>query len=196
MVLTVVGVAALTWVLTGSNTWLRGQATQTAAATPSPVFSPAHRSFGSAFSNFFNIRPKPQQPIAYTHTVHINKVNLPCVYCHEGAETGSQASIPTINKCWECHESAATDRPEIKRIAALVEQKRDIEWQRVYGWVRESHVRFNHEPHFRNKIDCTTCHGDVSKMTVAEKVVNHTMDFCLSCHDGKKATRECMACHY
>ena len=36
----------------------------------------------------------------------------------------------------------------------------EIPWQRVYGFTREAHVRFNHAPHIRASVDCSTCHGD------------------------------------
>ena len=72
----------------------------------------------------------------------------------------------------------------------------DIPWQRVWGWVEESHVRFNHAPHIREGIDCTKCHGDVSEMTVATRVIDHTMEFCVSCHRERNAPDDCVTCHY
>jgi len=57
-------------------------------------------------------------------------------------------------------------------------------------------VRFNHAPHVRAKVECATCHGDVAKQTVAERVVDHTMGFCVSCHQAKKASNDCLTCHY
>ena len=72
----------------------------------------------------------------------------------------------------------------------------DIPWQRVYGWLEESHVRFNHAPHIREGVDCSTCHGDVRQMTVATRAVDHTMEFCVTCHREKKAPDDCLTCHY
>ena len=39
----------------------------------------------------------------------------------------------------------------------------DLAWQRVYGFTREAHVRFNHAPHIRAKVECATCHGDIAQ---------------------------------
>ena len=66
----------------------------------------------------------------------------------------------------------------------------DLEWQRVYGFIEESHVRFNHSPHIRAKVECATCHGDVTKMTVAQRAVDHTMNFCINCHKQKGASND------
>ena len=162
----------------------------------SSVFTPAHPSLSAAVREFFNIRPTPVQPIAYTHTVHVLKVQMVCANCHEGVDKGPVAKIPTINKCWECHEFVATDKPEIKKIAEYQKRGEDIPWQRVYGFPPISHVRFNHEPHIRNKVECATCHGDIRHMTTARRVVDHTMGFCVKCHNEKKASNDCLTCHY
>ena len=51
-------------------------------------------------------------------------------------------------------------------------------------------------PHIRNNVDCTTCHGDVAKGTVATRNVEHTMGFCVDCHRAKKASNDCLTCHF
>ena len=134
------------------------------AAAASAIFTPAHPSLSSAFREFFDIRPKPVQPVGYTHTVHVLQVKLDCTYCHEGVNKGPVAKIPNISKCWECHENMPADKPELKKIADYEKRNEDIPWQRVYGFPPISHVRFNHEPHFRNKVECATCHGDIPQI--------------------------------
>jgi len=57
-------------------------------------------------------------------------------------------------------------------------------------------VRFQHAPHIRAKVDCTACHGDVANQTVAERVVDHNMGFCVNCHRQKGASNDCLTCHY
>ena len=54
----------------------------------------------------------------------------------------------------------------------------DLAWQRVYGFSSVDHVRFNHAPHIRAKVECATCHGNVGEQTVAQRSVDHTMGFC------------------
>ena len=42
----------------------------------------------------------------------------------------------------------------------MQEKGLDLAWQRVYDYPREAHVRFNHAPHIRAKVECSTCHGN------------------------------------
>jgi hypothetical protein len=175
---------------------LKGQTTAPAPAVPSPIFTPAHSSLGQALKEFFWIRETPVQPIAYTHKVHVQQNGMHCTDCHIGVEKGPMASIPGISICMSCHEDTATDKPEIQKLAAYFKRGEDIPWQRVYGFPPISHVKFNHAPHIRAKVECSTCHGDIPNMTQAQRVVNHTMGFCKNCHEEKKASNDCMTCHY
>ncbi len=90
----------------------------------------------------------PVQPIAYTHTVHLAK-GLQCTFCHVGVDQGPEARIPGVTVCMTCHQVIATDRPEIKKIAAYQARGEDIPWVRVYNYSESAHVRFNHAPHIR-----------------------------------------------
>lgn len=195
--LAVLTVAGLVWGLAARSGLLRGQSSASPSRTQNTsVFRPVHSSAGQVVRHFFGIRSEPQQPIAYTHQVHIGKVKLPCVYCHVNVETGPIATIPNITACMVCHESAATDHAEVKKMSEYQSRGEDIPWQRVYGWTDEAHVRFNHAPHIRAEVGCETCHGDLSKMTVAERVVDHTMGFCVNCHTERQVSNDCMTCHY
>ena len=49
----------------------------------------------------------------------------------------------------------------------------DLAWQRVYGFANEDHVKFNHAPHIRAKVECSTCHGNIAEQTVAQRNVEH-----------------------
>ena len=79
---------------------------------------------------------------------------------------------------------------------ALLEKGLDFEWQRVYGWAPEAHVRFEHAPHIRAKVECSTCHGDQAAQTVAERAVNMDMAFCVNCHKTRQASNDCLTCHF
>lgn len=135
------------------------------------------------------------QPIAYSHRQHID-LGLQCLDCHSFADTGAAATIPSVRKCMLCHAKIATGKPEIKKLAAFADSRREVPWQRVYGFPREALVKFQHAPHARAKIGCATCHGDMEHATTAELLVKHDMGTCLSCHRRYKATEDCAACHY
>jgi hypothetical protein len=159
------------------------------------IFTPGHSSLGSAVADFFDIRPTPVQPIAFTHKVHLEK-NLTCPVCHTGVTQGPQAGIPSAKFCMACHMVIAADKPEIKKLTAYVQRGEDVPWQRVYGFSQMAHVRFNHAPHIRAGVECSSCHGDLAQQTVAVRSVNLNMGYCLSCHLEKKASVDCQTCHY
>jgi Cytochrome c7 and related cytochrome c/Class III cytochrome C family len=165
------------------------------AQDPSTVFTPAHATLGAAARDFFAIRSKPEQPIPFPHKTHIDK-KAECVDCHESVAKGPIAGIPSVKTCMICHSQIATDRPLIKQVTSYSDKGVEIPWQRVYGFTREAHVRFNHAPHIRASVDCAACHGDVAKQSVAERVVDHNMGFCVKCHEQKNAPNECLTCHY
>src|SRR3954452_18064056 len=164
------------------------------AADPA-VFTLAHRSTVDAARDYFNIRPTAQQPIPFPHKTHIAKKAV-CTDCHETVEKGPIAGIPSVKTCMICHDQIATDHPLIKQVASYSQKGIEIPWQRVYGFTHEAHVRFQHAPHIRAKVDCAACHGDVANQTVAERVVDHNMGFCVNCHRQKGASNDCLTCHY
>ncbi len=136
------------------------------------------------------------QPIAYTHKKHI-AIGMQCLDCHSMADIGPAATIPSVAKCMLCHAKIATDKPEIKKMATEYAAKgREIPWVRVYGFEPHAFVKFNHAPHIRAKVDCATCHGDMTQVDTAQKLVNHNMGTCLACHRQKGASQDCATCHY
>jgi hypothetical protein len=164
----------------------------------SPAFTTAHATFADAARHFLNIRPRPQQPIDFPHKIHSpTETGIECQECHTGVKRGARAGIPGVNYCMTCHETIGdTTDPRIQSLRDYAKRGEDMPWQRVYGFLEESHVRFNHAPHVRAGVECETCHGDLTQMTVAQRVVDHTMGFCLNCHNQKGASKDCLTCHY
>jgi len=84
----------------------------------------------------------------------------------------------------------------IQKMTAMAEKGEDFQWRRVYDYPPESHVRFNHEPHIRAKVECSTCHGNIAQQTVAQRNVDLNMGFCVTCHRENKAPTDCLTCHF
>lgn len=154
-----------------------------------------NRTWTEAANDFFNWRPPAEQPIEFPHDVHIAR-KIRCTVCHRGVEKGPVAGLPGVKACMQCHTRIAADRPRIREIAAMRAKGIDLAWQRVYGFATDDHVKFNHAPHVRANVDCATCHGDLSTQTVAQRAVEHTMGFCVSCHNARKASVDCVTCHF
>jgi formamidopyrimidine-DNA glycosylase len=173
----------------------QGQITSASAAASDQVFTPAHSTVLGAIREFLDIRPTPVQPVQFTHKVHLANA-LQCVNCHVGVDQGPDAGIPSVSFCMTCHRVIATDKPEIKKVAAYYARGEDIPWERVYGFEPSAHVKFNHAPHIRAGVDCKECHGDMTTQTVAERKVNLTMGYCIQCHKQRQASIDCVTCHY
>ena len=159
------------------------------------VFTPAHSTIGASLRDFFNVHSTPEQPIAFTHKAHLAK-GLVCQNCHVGVDTGAEPRIPNVSFCMTCHIAIDTNNPVIKQVAAYQARGEDIPWQRVYDFEPEYHVRFNHAPHIRAGVNCSTCHGDMTQATVARRTVNLTMGFCVTCHRQEKVSVDCVTCHF
>ena len=169
---------------------------RTEDAASSAVFTPAHATLPAAVSDFFGVRPAAVQPFPFPHNTHVAK-KLKCTdYCHDSVEKGPVAGLPSVKTCMNCHESIAADKPLIKVIADYQKRGIDLSWQRVYGYTHEAHVRFNHAPHIRSKVECATCHGNIAAQDVAQRNVDLKMGFCVGCHKTRGAPNECITCHF
>ncbi|HZQ54409.1 MAG TPA: cytochrome c3 family protein [Bryobacteraceae bacterium] len=136
-----------------------------------------------------------QQPIAFPHNTHM-KLGMQCIDCHIGADIRDDAGIPSVRKCMLCHAKLAKNKPEVQKVRGYAEKNIEIPWLRVYGFSADAHVKFRHAPHFEAGVPCARCHGDLTKATVAEQTVHHTMGSCLTCHRQMHASQDCAACHY
>lgn len=142
----------------------------------------------------------PEQPIAYSHTLHAGEMGISCVYCHSGAEKGKVAGIPSANVCMNCHKyvkkGPVTGTTEIAKIYKALDYDPDkgtygpnqkpIQWVRVHNLPDLAY--FNHAQHVTvGKIECQTCHGPVQdSMTVAYQYSPLTMNWCITCHRETK----------
>jgi hypothetical protein len=160
------------------------------------LFTTARPTIGVAVAEFFDWRPEPRQPLEFPHNIHAGKQIACTDYCHEAVSTGPVAGLPSVRTCMVCHNTIATDRPRIQLITAMRKRGEDLVWQRVYGYAPTAHVRFNHAPHVRAEVGCATCHGNVGEGTVATRNVDLDMGFCVNCHNEKKASVDCLTCHF
>lgn len=143
----------------------------------------------------------PAQPIQFPHSLHVG-LGIQCLYCHPGAARGPNAGLPTQNKCWGCHQQIAKQTPELAKLAQYVQNNQPIPWVPVA--IVPDFVRFNHRPHIAAGLNCETCHGDMSKVTVAQNPQVMNMGWCLNCHrertqnDPVKREKliDCSTCHY
>ncbi len=136
------------------------------------------------------------QPIRYNHEKHIQQADLECLDCHKNVETSARASIPNIETCSECHDDPEDENEEIRKVASYVEEGKRIPWKQVN--VVPDYAFFSHRRHVvLAEITCETCHGNVSSMATpfSEPYQEINMDWCMDCHEERKASSDCYACH-
>jgi c(7)-type cytochrome triheme protein len=160
-----------------------------AAATMLSAFSGASTSQG--FS--------PEQPIHFPHPLHVQTLKMNCLYCHFSANKSPDPGMPAVATCMGCHALVATDKPEIKKLAAYWNKKQPVPWVRMHK-VPE-YVHFPHMSHVNAGVSCQTCHGPIQNMTQVYQYSSLNMGWCVSCHTGQsnppfKARYDCAACHY
>lgn len=134
------------------------------------------------------------QPVAFSHEHHVAEIGIDCQFCHAYARRGPVAGIPSVQRCAGCHRVVLSEHPEILRVLEYWENEEPIPWVRVHDL--PDHVRFTHKAHVRAGVGCETCHGDVARMEAAVQVESLSMGWCVSCHEDRGATRDCLACHY
>lgn len=139
-------------------------------------------------------RTPPEQPIAFSHKLHVNKNGLKCTQCHPVPDPGDFATVPKTQFCMGCHASVKTDSPEIKKLAAFHADGKRVPWiplYRVPEW-----VSFNHKQHLTVQgVSCESCHGKVSERDALAREKDISMAACMDCHRAHKASNDCLLCH-
>jgi len=126
----------------------------------------------------------PEQPIQFPHNIHVG-FGIQCLYCHPGALRGASPGLPTQSKCWGCHQQIEKTF-QSEKLAVLVDyvkNNKPIEWVPVAQV--PDFVHFNHRPHIAAGLNCENCHGDMSKVEIAENPQVINMGFCLNCHKNR-----------
>ena len=123
---------------------------------------------------------QPEQPIAYSHELHVGQLGLDCRYCHVNVERAAVASVPPTSVCMNCHRLVGRDLATLELLRQSSETKQPIRWVRVHK-VPE-YAYFDHSIHVRAGVGCSTCHGDVAQMVEVRQVEPLSMGWCLECH--------------
>jgi hypothetical protein len=175
--------------MTTRRTWtaLPGLAALAAGAVALSAYSGASSSQGRG----------PQQPIAFPHPVHVQKLGMNCLYCHYAANKSIDPGLPAVSTCMGCHAIIGPQRPKsdigparksteiekLQRYADLAgggRAARPIPWQRIHKV--PDYVNFPHMRHVNAGVTCQTCHGDIQNMPRVYQYSSLNMGWCVRCH--------------
>jgi mono/diheme cytochrome c family protein len=141
---------------------------------------------------------QPVQPIKFSHQLHAGLNKIDCQYCHSGAFSSKNASIPSLNVCMNCHnyvtaseKYAGKTSPEIMKIYTALDYNQDtkqygentkpVEWIRIHNLPDLAY--FNHSQHVSVAgIECQKCHGPIQTMEEVYQYSPLTMKWCINCH--------------
>lgn len=146
----------------------------------------------------------PTQPIAFPHTVHVQKLGMNCLYCHNAANKSMDPGLPAVSTCVGCHSMIGPDRSmsdlhggkpyksaEIEKLWKYAGVKapgmgldtataKPIPWNRIHKL--PEYVHFPHTRHVNAGVTCQTCHGQIQKMEKVYQASSLNMGWCVSCH--------------
>jgi hypothetical protein len=122
----------------------------------------------------------PEQPVPYSHALHVGKLGMDCRYCHSTVEIAAMAALPAAGTCMNCHKMIRPTSTALTPVRASAAGDVAIAWVRVHKL--PDFVYFNHSAHVRRGIGCVSCHGRVDKMEVVRTTQPLSMGWCLDCH--------------
>ena len=123
---------------------------------------------------------QPEQPVPYSHEVHVGKLGLDCQYCHTNVDKASFANVPSTETCMNCHSQVRTESEQLTNVMESWKTGTPIEWVNVH--MLPDYAHFNHSRHVNVGVGCESCHGRVDQMEVVSQTEPLSMSWCLDCH--------------
>lgn len=128
---------------------------------------------------------QPQQPVPYSHALHVGKLAIDCRYCHTTVERAAFAAIPPTQTCMNCHARVRTTSPKLALVRESYASGLPIPWVKVHDL--PDYVYFDHSAHVTRGVGCVECHGRIDQMEVVGQVHKLSMGWCLDCHRSPDA---------
>ncbi|MFL5318246.1 MAG: cytochrome c3 family protein [Myxococcaceae bacterium] len=168
------------------------------------------------------VYPAQVMPIKFDHALHLEN-GSECVTCHDSARKSQKSSdlnLPGHSgdskdlkpkakfdawhaECSDCHEmdpkkpgkKAKEGDPPASCDTCHAGFDYTAQTYPARVVFPEANLIFDHKVHVDKKIECKSCHGDMTDLKLATRQQLPKMETCLQCHDGKYAKAECTTCH-
>ncbi len=134
--------------------------------------------FGSP--KYTDVGYQPEQPVPYSHKLHVGDLGLDCRYCHVNVERAAVASVPPTQTCMNCHSKIGTESRKLQPVRTSWAENKPLEWKKVHDL--PDFVYFDHSAHINAGVGCESCHGNVAAMEKVHLVNTLSMSWCLDCH--------------
>lgn len=129
---------------------------------------------------FTDVGYAPEQPVPYSHRLHVGQLGMDCQYCHTTVKVSAKAAIPPTATCMNCHSQIKPDSPKLAAVRESWVNDVPVEWVRVH--MLPDYAQFNHSAHVNVGVGCQSCHGRVDRMEVVIQKEPLSMSWCLDCH--------------
>lgn len=133
-----------------------------------------------ATPKYFNVGYTPDQPVPFSHDLHVGQLGLDCRYCHNGVDKSAVSNVPSTNTCMNCHSVVKKDSPLLAPVRASAASGEPVRWVKVHKV--PDYVYFNHSVHINRGVSCVECHGRIDQAEVVGQAKPLSMGFCLDCH--------------
>lgn len=155
-------------------------------------------SFGYMYyvdNKYWMVGYEPQQPVDYSHQIHVGKLGMDCRFCHTHVEESYHSNVPATATCMNCHTAdEATDQAMLSSdlwkkhktnknlvtLRASFQSGEPVQWRRIHKIPDYAH--FPHAAHVNAGISCYSCHGRVDQLEVVRQNHSLAMGWCLECH--------------
>lgn len=122
----------------------------------------------------------PEQPVPYSHAIHVGKLGMDCRYCHTTVAQADFAAIPATQTCMNCHTNVLANSTLLAPVRDSIKTGLPIPWVKIHDL--PDYVYFNHSAHVNKGVGCVSCHGQVDQMEVVYQHEPLSMGWCLDCH--------------
>ena len=143
---------------------------------------------------FWEVGYAPEQPVLYSHQIHVGKLGMDCRYCHTRVEVAGASNIPDTATCMNCHTgepgvggylnstlwAAHEKNPNLVTVRTSYATGQPIRWKRIHKL--PDYVHFNHSIHVKAGVSCYSCHGNIHELEVVRQEQSLSMGWCLQCH--------------
>lgn len=129
---------------------------------------------------FTDVGYAPEQPVPYSHRLHVAELGMDCRYCHTNVEMAAEANLPPTQTCMNCHDQIQRESLSLLPVRESWATGGAIEWVQVHHL--PDFATFSHAIHVNSGVGCETCHGRIDQMDVVQLAEPLSMGWCLECH--------------
>jgi len=152
------------------------------------------------------------QPLSFSHSLHVVDMEIPCSQCHEQAEVSTKGSDDLFNfghdACYDCHYEAIDESCDMCH--------NDTDEFPLFERVTDLMPDFSHAMHIEKGLPCVSCHEGIEEKESDSEWTVSAFSTCIACHEetgaeprshtlhwetlhGREtqglAENECSACH-